>query len=79
MNVLINTNNEQEEKVLLAFLDSLQYNYQFDTDGNLDFLSKAFITQYNEELNQADKEIENGDFVDHEDVEELFRKRRKAI
>jgi len=28
MTVVVNTHNEQEEKVLLAFLDSLKYDYE---------------------------------------------------
>jgi flagellar biosynthesis chaperone FliJ len=79
MSVLVNTKNEQEEKVLLAFLDSLRYNYQAGVDKNEDELNNAFIDQYNSEIEQADAAIEAGSFVSHEDVEQLFKNRRKAV
>jgi hypothetical protein len=79
MSVLVNTKNEQEEKVLLAFLDSLRYNYQADVEKNADELNSAFIDQYNTEIEQADAAIEAGSFVSHEDVEQLFKNRRKAL
>lgn len=35
MTVVVNTHNAQEEKVLLAFLDSLNYDYQNDNQSLL--------------------------------------------
>lgn len=79
MNVLVNTKNEQEEKVLLAFLDSLRYNYQTNVHKSADELNSAFIDEYNTEIEQADAAIEAGNFVSHDDVEHLFKNRRKAL
>ena len=79
MSVLVNTQNEQEEKVLLAFLDSLRYKYQSDIEDKADQINKAFLDQYNKEIEQADAEIEAGNYVSHQDVEQLFQKRRKAV
>ncbi|NQX42862.1 hypothetical protein SAMN05421820_113112 [Pedobacter steynii] len=79
MSVLVNTQNEQEEKVLLAFLDSLRYKYQSDVGDKAEQINKAFLDQYNKEIDQADAEIEAGNYVNHSDVEELFKKRRKAL
>lgn len=79
MSVLVNTQNEQEEKVLLAFLDSLRYNYQANIGDNDEEINTAFLDQYNKEVDQADAEISAGNFVDHKDVEQLFKDRRKAI
>ncbi|MCQ6958506.1 hypothetical protein [Mucilaginibacter aquariorum] len=33
MTISVNLHSEQEEKVLLAFLDSLKYDYQTDNDA----------------------------------------------
>ncbi|MVN23221.1 hypothetical protein [Mucilaginibacter arboris] len=77
MSVLVNTKNEQEEKVLLAFLDSLRYDYQSDIKEEVNQINYLFINHYNDEIDQADSEIEN--FVKHEDVEQLFQQRRKAL
>lgn len=79
MSVLVNTQNEQEEKVLLAFLDSLRYKYRSDVEDNADQINQVFLDQYNKEIDQADAEIEAGNYVNHQDVEKLFQKRRKAI
>lgn len=79
MGILVNTKNEHEEKVLLAFLDSLRYNYQSNIGVNDKHINTAFLDQYNEEIDQADAEISTGNFVNHKDVEQLFKVRRKAI
>lgn len=79
MSVFVNTKNEQEEKVLIAFLESLDYKYQSDISNNSTELENAYLKQYNEEIDQADADIADGKFVHHSEVEELFRKRRKAI
>lgn len=77
MNVLVNPKNEQEEKVLLAFLNSLNYKYQADADS-LFKADTSFIDQYNAEINLADQEIETGNFMNQEEVNELFWNRRNS-
>lgn len=79
MSIFVNTKSEQEEKVLIAFLDSLDYKYQSDISDEPTEVAAAFLNQYNQELDQADNEIEAGNYISHEDVEQLFQKRRKAI
>lgn len=63
----------------MAFLNSLHYNYQSDIEAEADQMNASFIDQYNNEIDQADLEIEGGDFVKHKDVELLFQQRRKAL
>ncbi|MGF7072517.1 hypothetical protein [Mucilaginibacter sp. 3215] len=79
MSVLVNTQNEQQEKVLLAFLDSLHYSYQSGIDDKAEEATAAFIDNYNKEIEQADAEIEAGNYIKHDDVEHFFQKRRKAL
>jgi len=79
MSIFVNTKNEQEEKVLIAFLDSLDYKYQSDISDEPAEIATVSLDQYDQELDQADKEIESGNFISHGDVEQLFQKRRKAI
>lgn len=79
MSVLVNTQNEQQEKVLLAFLDSLHYSYQSGIDDKAEEATAAFIDNYNKEIEQADAEIEAGNYIKHDDVEQFFQKRRKAL
>ena len=76
MNVVVNPKNEQEEKVLLAFLDSLNYQYQANSANQSD---TSFIDQYSLELDLADQEIEAGEFMNQDEVTELFRNRRKSV
>jgi hypothetical protein len=40
---------------------------------------KVFLDQYNSELDQAEKEIEKGEFIAQEDVEAYFMNRRKQL
>lgn len=78
MSILVNTQNEQEEKVLLAFLESLKYEYQANVDND-EQINGVFLDQYNKDIDAADTEIEKGNFVSQSDVEMLFEQRRKSI
>lgn len=54
MTISVNPHNEQEEKVLLAFLESLKYDYQTD-DG------KFFLTDdQQKEILARDKDLTDG-------------------
>ena len=75
MTILVNTHNELEEKVLLAFLDSLRYDYKSKTLNE----DQAFLDEYNREIDEAEAEIESGNYMDHADVEKLFAERRKNL
>ncbi len=79
MSILVNTQNEQEEKVLLAFLNSLRFNYKTGVVEDSDVMREEFIVEYNNELDKSVADIEAGDFVLHEDVEKLFSDRRKTL
>ena len=79
MSVIVNTRNEQEEKILLAFLDSLKYKYQHTIEDNTEQITTAFLDRYNKEIDKANAEIEAGDYVSQEEVEQLFEKRRKLL
>lgn len=69
MSILVKTQNKNEEKILLAFLDSLKYQYEFEIDD----LEKVKL--YNLEVENADKDIENGNFIVHEEVELILKNR----
>lgn len=53
MTISVSVNNEQEEKVLLAFLNSLEYDYQTDDDYVL-------TPEQQKEILRRDKEFLNG-------------------
>ncbi len=66
--------NEKEEKELLAFLESHHYNYKSgDSEVDLDFLK-----EYNKEINDAEAEIDAGNYVSHDEVKKFFANKRKA-
>jgi len=75
MTILVNTHNELEEKVLLAFLDSLQYDYKSKALKE----DQAFLDEYNREIDEAEAEIDTGNYADHDYVEKLFADRRKSL
>ena len=79
MSILVNTHNELEEKVLIAFLNSLKYDYKSDVKGKENEPDKEFLDQYNQEIDKAETEIESGDYVDQDYVEKLFANRRKNL
>lgn len=79
MSVLVMTKNEQEEKILLAFLESLGYNYQAGVSDGAAKAGMVFLKKYSEDIEQADAEITSGNYVKQADVEKLFRQRRKVF
>lgn len=79
MSILVNTHNELEEKVLIAFLKSLKYDYKSDLKEKREETDRNFLDQYNQEIDKADAEIESGDFVDQDYVEKLFANRRSGL
>ena len=54
MTVVINLRNSEEEKVLLAFLDSLHYDYQSESD------SSVLTTEQKNEIIRRDKAFAEG-------------------
>ncbi len=79
MSILVNTHNEQEEKVLIAFLNSMKYDYKPDIGSNEEDVMQAFLDQYNKEIDEAEAEIERGDYLTQDQVEQLFADRRKKL
>lgn len=65
--------------MLLAFLDSLRYNYQTNAGDNAEQINNAFLKNYNKDIQQADNEVASGSYISHENVEQLLRNRGKAI
>lgn len=77
MSILVNPHNEQEEKVLLAFLNSRKYDYKPNIGADENAVVQAFLDQYNKEIDEAEIEIDSGDYLDQKQVEELLTNRRK--
>ena len=73
MSILVNPHTEQEEKTLIAFLDSMKYDYKTDIDVD----TETFIDQYNKEIDEAEAEIGSGNYLTHDEVELMFAERRK--
>ncbi|WP_285055608.1 hypothetical protein [Pedobacter ginsengisoli] len=73
------TKNEQEEKILLTFLETLGYNYQAGVSDEVEKMNAVFLEKYRDDIEQADAEIADGDYVKQADVEKLFRQRRKVF
>lgn len=75
MTIQVYTFNDQEEKALLAFLESGHYNYK-STSG--DELSESdFLDQYNKDLSDAEAQIDRGDFLSHQNVKDFFATKKR--
>ncbi|MFA7686326.1 MAG: hypothetical protein WCY25_00505 [Moheibacter sp.] len=79
MSILIDVQNEQEEKVLLAFLNSLNFKFKTITENDNNLILTEFLKNYNHELDDAEHDIESGEFLLHKDVEKLLENRRKSL
>jgi len=79
MSILVNPHNEQEEKLLIDFLKSMKYDYKPGIGAGEDEVMKEFLDQYNKEIDEAEAEIEAGNYLEQEQVEKLFADRRKKI
>ena len=75
MTIQVYTGNEQEEKALLDFLISRHYNYR-STDEVTD---PEFLNDYNKELNEAEAQIDAGDYYTQEEVKKIFADKRKRL
>jgi len=51
----------------------------YDYKAYIDADSESFIDQYNKEIDEAEAEIEAGNYLTHEQVERLFAERRKKL
>jgi hypothetical protein len=70
MGIIVVPHNEQEEKVLLAFLNSLQYEY---TPVELDIPAPAeekrqTLEEYNNEVAEAEAEYKKGNSISTDEL-----------
>jgi hypothetical protein len=65
MEIVVTPHNEQEEKILLAFLNSMQYEYtSLDSKNQMPVNErKQTIEEYNDEIAEAEKEYKKGKSV----------------
>jgi len=77
MIITVKLQNEKDEKVLRAFLDSLEYEY---IEGEDLYISaspgtrRQTIEAYNQELGKAVAEVESGNYYTHEEVKKMMEK-----
>ena len=79
MSISVHPNSEQEEKALITFLDKMKYDYKFNIDIEDKEATEAFLDQYNKEIDEAELEIESGNYLTQDEVEKLFAERRKKL
>ena len=77
MSIQVYPYNDQEEKVLLDFLKSRHYNYK-STDEN-EMPDTEFLNQYNKELDEAEAQIDAGDYLTHDEVKKFFADKRNRV
>ena len=69
--------NDQEEKALLDFLKSRHYSYK-STDEN-ETTGIEFLSQYNKDLDEAEAQIDAGDYLTHDEVKKFFADKKKLL
>jgi hypothetical protein len=67
--------NEQEEKVLLEFLKSRHYNYKSTNES--DITDVEFLKRYNKDIDEAEAQIDKGEYLTHDDVKKFFTDKKK--
>jgi len=77
MTIQVYPDNEQEEKALLDFLESRHYNYKSDAENET--VDAEFLDQYNRELDEAEAQIDKGDYLTQDDVKKFFADKKKRI
>jgi hypothetical protein len=75
MTIQVYPYNEQEEKDLLDFLESRHYNYKSNDEEEVP--DAEFLNQYNKELDEAEAQIDAGDYLTHDEVKKFFADKRK--
>ena len=78
MSILVNPHNEQEEKALLAFLNSRKYDYKPGIGESDDDAMTAFLDTYNREIDEAEAEIDRGEYFTQDEVEKMLQERKKT-
>ena len=79
MSILVNTHSEVEEQLLIEFLNSHKFEFKSETIGGGKGDIEAFLDAYNKELDEAENEIDSGNYMTHDEVEKLFSERRKSL
>lgn len=79
MTIQVYSYNEQEEKELLEFLKSKHYHYKEAVEDEAEQPDAEFLEQYNRELDEADAQIDAGEYYTHDEVKEYFAARRKRL
>jgi len=75
MTIQVYPYNEQEEKALLDFLTSRHYNYKSTEENELP--DAEFLNQYNKEMDEAEAQIDAGDYLTHDEVKKFFADKKK--
>ncbi len=77
MTIQVYPYNEQEEKALLDFLKSRHYSYKSTDENEKDHVE--FLNQYNKDLDEAEAQIDAGDYLTHDEVKKFFADKKKRI
>jgi len=79
MTIQVYPYNQEEEKALLDFLNSRHYSYKESVDDEAEEPTVEFLDQYNKELDEAEKQIDAGNYLTHDEVKKYFADKKKRI
>ena len=77
MSIQVYPYNDQEEKALLDFLKSRHYNYTAVDENEMP--DAEFLSQYNKELDEAEAEIDKGNYLTNDEVKKFFAEKRNRV
>jgi hypothetical protein len=77
MTIQVYPYNEEEERVLLDFLKSRHYNYKSADENEL--ADAEFLNQYNKELDEAEAQMDAGEYLTHDEVKKFFADKKMHI
>jgi hypothetical protein len=77
MSIQVYPYNDQEEKALLDFLNSRHYNYKTAYESEIP--DADFLNQYNKELDEAEAQIDAGDYLTHDEVKKFLADKRNRV
>ena len=72
MTVVVNLRNSEEEKVLLAFLNSLEYNYQTEPDITLTLEQQKEVLRREQAFSEGKTSVRPWDEIKN-DFEKVYR------
>lgn len=78
MNIIVDIQNPKDEELLKDFLNKMKIPFKTLIEEDEISFKQAYLNSYNEEINHAVKEIEEGNYHSQVEVLKLLSERRNS-